>query len=548
MNAELKYSQYAATHPIIQSYIHQICQYIHMLLKFCDMQDQLEIILHKNDVHSSGQVRVNDVLEVIKKGNIREQQTLIMNFANQGCIAIWKLIHIYLTKPNTIPDFINKTELEQRITRIMTHLGISRKNLQAISIQNCKKNTLCIQNKTPECSVVSQSKTGLVSMTRSIQPFEKNFRTVNNVETMYKRGLQVLQKIVPPLSSREKKFIKQEFKNAKSEYALYYKKQSPKIPLWITGYMYWSVNKDSFFYRISSQHVLIAGPSANTDLQLDIYSLFHNFDIFKSVLACIAWMGGIDHSIHEILVSAIPFGLKYDTNVKSELFKNMMKQISRTCKYKPFFSNEKVKNNPLIKYDNNRVCLNARNFNQDRGQNPNKKCMINTTFVFGRDTILIKSGWKAKGKECSDIHVMNLPWIEDKYFSTWTPKINSKLVHCAIKNGKPIMVLISDYDFNLITQNYKASNYTLEIIAKISFIQTIGPAQTAIEMCQILYYWSKNAKVFVENKDPSVADDIKYYTCWIANNKFKKNLIDITDAFKNAVIHRITATTPPDYF
>ena len=38
--------------------------------------------------------------------------------------------------------------------------------------------------------------------------------------------------------------------------------------------------------------------------------------------------------------------------------------------------NEKVKNNPLIKYDNNRVCLNARNFNQDRGQNPNKKCIF----------------------------------------------------------------------------------------------------------------------------------------------------------------------------
>lgn len=547
MDKQLKYAHEAARHPIVQNYVHQVCKYIEMLIKWCGMETQLAEMLHTDDVHSAGQVRKQDVYSVIRQGNIREQQTLIMNFGMHGCIVIWKLIYMYLTLPASVPDFINKKQLEQRLERIMVNLGITDRNmLRKVSILECKKNaSLCIKEKTVECSVVSQSKSGLVSMTRSFQVFEPygSFRTKNDPKTMYTRGIQVINTIVPPLSHREKQFIQEKLVESDSDYAKYYKTQSkPNIPPWITGYMYWSINTDSFFQRLSliNKHMTIAGPSGNTDLQMDVFTLFHNFDITKGTLACIAWMGGIDHSIHEIFVAAIPYGLQDND------FKSLIKQVSRTCsKYKPTFSTERVKSNPKLTWQDDEVCR-SNDFNKDY-DGKNKKCFDQVRYILGRDTLLVKSGWKTRANTCSDIRVMNLPWDDnDERFSKWTPRVNSKLVHCAVKSSNPIMVLISDYDYNLVTCNYKASNYDDAMISKISFIQTNGPAQTAIEMCQILYFWLSSHKVFVESEEPIIADDVRYHVCWITK-KNKKDMINITKPFKEAVLHRMTASVPPDY-
>lgn len=559
MNKQIEFAKKASEHPIVLSYVHQVCQYIDMLITWCGMSDKLETLMHIEDVHSAGQVQKKDVRAVIQHGNIREQQTCIMNFGNQGCQVIWKLIHAYLVSPQTIPDFINKKELEQRVQRVMTNLGITdRELLKKISLSECKKNaSVCIEDKTVECSVVSQSKSGIVTMTRSFQVFEPQFRDVNDAATMFQRAQRILKTITPPLSCREKAFVRQSKKQ--SAYMEHYMSQpkQPSFPPWITGHMYWTVNDSSFFKRMAlkNKHLVVAGPSGNTDLQLDIYALFHNFDVGKAVLGCIAWMGGLDHSLHEIFISALPYGLEYDQHRSKDAatFKLLMKHISRTCRFKPVFETGKVKSDSKLKWDQDKLCDiqdKISHFNKDYdGQN--KKCYTHlhssARYILGRDTLLVKSGWKAQANTCSDIRVMNLPWDDaDAKFSKWTPTVNSKLVHCAVRNQEPIMVLISDYDYNLITRNGKASGYEDAIITKTSFTQTNGPAQTAIEMCQILFFWLQNHRVFVESDQPITADDVRYHVCWITKKK-KKGMMNITIPFKEAVIQRMTATVPPDY-
>jgi len=44
----------------------------------------------------------------------------------------------------------------------------------------------------------------------------------------------------------------------------------------------------------------------------DSDSMFSNFDINLAILACVAWLGNpLQHSCYEIVIAAIPYGLKF---------------------------------------------------------------------------------------------------------------------------------------------------------------------------------------------------------------------------------------------
>ena len=65
----------------------------------------------------------------------------------------------------------------------------------------------------------------------------------------------------------------------------------------------------------------VCGPSGNTDLQLSVLSLFNNFNLKYSVIACVGWMcNPIDHSPCEILLASLPYG-KLSWSIKEDSYK-----------------------------------------------------------------------------------------------------------------------------------------------------------------------------------------------------------------------------------
>jgi hypothetical protein len=273
---------------------------------------------------SAGQVGPDDICGVILHGNIREQMTMIMNFATNSCDLIWALIKIYLDPQSvpTLPPYISKPQLDIRIARIGVLLGASdkatlRESILKIATLACTSKVL----KGQPCMVVSFNKNSAVSLSRT-PALSDNLRTRRkefgnlSVDT---------DSVFPPLSDRERKFTGLNVGTP----------QTTQVLPWITGHMYWRLNDDALHVKLGRQfsHDLIAGPSGNTDLQLDVLQLFLNFDVKKAVLACIIWMcNPPDHSVHEILLAAIPYGIQYDSMRQNEydFGDNILSEVAAT--------------------------------------------------------------------------------------------------------------------------------------------------------------------------------------------------------------------------
>jgi hypothetical protein len=75
---------------------------------------------------------------------------------------------------------------------------------------------------------------------------------------------------------------------------------------------------DNFYSRLANRfnQKTISGPSTTTDNVLQLAELFNTFDIELAVLGCAAFLCGANHhSAWEVLLAAIPFGLRYTSDV-----------------------------------------------------------------------------------------------------------------------------------------------------------------------------------------------------------------------------------------
>jgi hypothetical protein len=274
-------------------YISDVCELINNLIiqysndKNIDYSETLKFYLSGNeigsDISSAGQTSSDDLIDVIKNGNLREQMTIIMNFAKRGCIiVIWAICND--------SDLINEQQKNEITKRFFKLTGLS--DMNKIQAYITKYEGIL------PCSFVSLAQDGNVSASRMT-----SFPMVNGLRDVRKDSNNDVYKVkkdnvCPPLSTREIKYMSLT--------------EADRYLPWITGFRYWKINEKNFYIQLMKENkqLIIAGPSGNTDLQLNCLRLFKNFDLKYSIIACVAWMcNPPDHSPCEILLAAIPFGL-----------------------------------------------------------------------------------------------------------------------------------------------------------------------------------------------------------------------------------------------
>jgi hypothetical protein len=293
--------------------------------------------LHQNNSTSPGQVKNLDaVKEVIKYGNLRERMALIMNFGLKGCdIVIWALA--------TNNHLLTPTFIKEQAARLKSLTGLSILDLQYML--KCKRNrdlncvsledTPCkfglftqygsvilsryndfpmlntVRAKRPELIEVDKLRTFLTSSSENTAEIKDRIDKI--LQENKEKYSMTIKDIYPPLSEREIDFI-----GVKSD-TIY--------PPYLSGYMLFDTNEKNY-YNILAHHYkqsVIAGPSGSTDLFLITSKMFKTYNLNLGILSCVAWMCNIpQHSVFEILMGALPFGLK-DWSPKDDAVKYIVK-------------------------------------------------------------------------------------------------------------------------------------------------------------------------------------------------------------------------------
>ena len=99
---------------------------------------------------------------------------------------------------------------------------------------------------------------------------------------------------------------------------------------WLTGAMCWTINPDNFYSRLAAFYgqQMIAGPSGSTDGCLEVLELFDDFNVRLATLCCAAWLcNRNDHSLWEVLLAALPYGLEYSSDEDAQAYVPMSVRV-----------------------------------------------------------------------------------------------------------------------------------------------------------------------------------------------------------------------------
>lgn len=316
----------------IDLYLSKICINIYNLIKNycnyynCNFQNMKNSILHNDNITIKGMVRPCDINDVCINGNIREKMTLIYLFGVNGSKIISSLLLddyfvSYIKSCNN--SKINNHRLYKRFIRLTKSIGLTSKkdiiklyNHELFTDYDTNNNSLELllsySNKLP-CLFASLIKEGCAANSKNTDfPFNKDAgRIFINDNNFYNQNLYNKNDIYPSLSNRELSWFNQ-------------KNLINTIP-WKCGSQYYKISPDSIYKKFADiyNQKTISGISGTTDLVLDIMSLFSCFNLHKSLHANLIWQcsgNNKDHSIYEILVASIPYGLNYTININAELF------------------------------------------------------------------------------------------------------------------------------------------------------------------------------------------------------------------------------------
>ena len=79
--------------------------------------------------------------------------------------------------------------------------------------------------------------------------------------------------------------------------------------------MYYEIDTKSFFYKLSHKYnkFILTGPSGSIDMLYKIFSLFKIFNLNHFIIANVGYICYYyHHSIFEVLLPAISYGIDYD--------------------------------------------------------------------------------------------------------------------------------------------------------------------------------------------------------------------------------------------
>lgn len=295
----------------VKKYVHDAASEVYnLVLNISNDETAANSRLHKPGLDSAGQVPAGSVQDVIKNddGNIREQMTLILNFTDMNCDIFTQLMFSKL-KGFPLPESVSPEALERLIEKTCKVTALTREGLttRLSSCPSAKQCNTCSAPMFPDFGALSASRIVGFPMGGPSSLRDKRDSSTAAMPP-YKVAMEVAY---PPLSLREKAFTAPQM-------------QGELLP-WVTGWAYWDVNESSMFSKLvngakaenmSDKHQLIvAGPSGAADMIMQALQLFKSFNVELAVLACVAYMGNPpDHSCVEILLSAVPYGIRYNAD------------------------------------------------------------------------------------------------------------------------------------------------------------------------------------------------------------------------------------------
>lgn len=294
-NTEVKESNYSiakaiADTPRVNEYIGSLCRQLHKIFSHYDLSTvEMEPETNKTGM---GQLQSSDIAAVLKEGNLRERMALLINIASGSKTFLWRIVQEKHTAD------LNSAVLHSRIHRAYLMTGV-RDVAELAKEMPPGKEMLDILHDGP---VLLSRFRAMNDPLRSERPKQDRAAHLIPIDCVH-----------PPLSTRE---------------ICYIKKHNPcwndhrHVP-WENGLMVWIINPDNFYSRLANRHSqkTISGPSSTTDRVLQLAELFNNFDIELAVLACAAFLCGANHhSAWEVLLAALPFGLRYSSDVDAYAF------------------------------------------------------------------------------------------------------------------------------------------------------------------------------------------------------------------------------------
>lgn len=271
--------------PGVIKYVHQTLLQLVELMRVLGLQDdEIYRRLHLGKEDSAGSVAFDDVKDVINDGNLRERMTAILTFVERSYDLYAKMMHMKLSN-DPLPDYLNVNFLVELIERTKDAMALNESVLK-------ERLGLCIGTECTHTRLVLIPKSSPLIASR-INGFPMRGSPLRVPREVQMQEHEVKQTdVYPELSDREKKFMGIQSKDTKNP-----------LP-WVTGYNYFEVKADSVYAKLLNDQQLIAGISGGSDMLMDAFKLFNNFDGVLATLACVAYMGNPpDHSCVEILLS-----------------------------------------------------------------------------------------------------------------------------------------------------------------------------------------------------------------------------------------------------
>lgn len=477
-----------------QKYVKQTIKNVHHLLTRYFKLSDVDIArrLHVDDKGSAGQVPLGNVMDVLRgHGNIREDMTLLMNFAKTSCDLVWRLLIAYKSGTREPPAHVNRRSLAARIRVIEQLVGVSFE-----AIATCDRETrTCAHADTSTfpsaCHLASYNKPGAVPTSRALTPSFRDKRAKQAMDAM----LVPVADVYPPLSARELEFM-----------GLALGKDTHVT--WVTGHMYWAITANgNVFHTIfkAFKRDMVCGPSANTDAALDIFSLFQPFHLERGVLACIAWMcNPPDHSVAEILIASKAYGLDYTLDKDDYEYAQQMidtygggvrmaldpgSHAQKRCDFKLMTLPDALPK-----------------------ELPGRKTVGQRQYVLGRQSIIKATGYYDFAKQSKRIVTLDVPFYEPaakKLDSEvwWSPSLNDRFIQCAARLDErfPIRLLLSRADLDHALGNRPLPDKTVVAntefpITKVSVFHPDAKAQSITELSQLL---SLKFRVYLHSKSMS---------------------------------------------
>lgn len=280
-----------------------------------DFDEILKERLSRDDKTSAGQVKKDDIPDMIRNGNIREKMTGVLhNFFKQSCdIFLW--LQVCIENKSEIYEkhlkYIIHEKNAQKIIQRTRHLsGMQTQSIYNIVKEQSKDKIL--SQKLPCIFSIFVSETVMISNSPFYTTPVRIPKNKQSTKHRYKRYKVKVRDVNPPLSHREISYMGLTNKQLSS---------NKSLP-WITGKEYFNVCKNSVYVKLASMfnEISISGPSGHTSFFLQLTSILKRFNVEKSILACLAYMlNSPDHSVHEIIMEGIPYNLDYDVSQISSI-------------------------------------------------------------------------------------------------------------------------------------------------------------------------------------------------------------------------------------